>query len=102
MLIYIVLITKCKKFNNVNDLQVMDGCHSKVVNMVTSVPRGSVLGLQLFIQYTVKFSSYFKTGFVDSTFEFFLSYCRNSSVSCSSFLFSNWVLGFLVSGPITC
>ena len=53
---------------NVNYLQVMDGCHSKVVNMVSSVPQGSVLGLQLFLQYTVKFSSYFKTGFVDSTF----------------------------------
>ena len=35
----------------------VDGCRSKLVNMVSGVPQGSVLGLQLFLLYTAELFS---------------------------------------------
>ena len=38
----------------------MDGCRSKLVNVVSGVPQGSVLGLLLFLQYTSELFSILK------------------------------------------
>ena len=35
----------------------VDGCHSKLVNVVSGVPRGSILGPQLFLLYTAELFS---------------------------------------------
>ena len=35
----------------------VDGCRSKLVNMVSGVPQGCVLGQQFFLLYTVELSS---------------------------------------------
>ena len=49
----------------------VDGCHIELVNMVSGVPQGSVLGLQLFLLYTAELFSIVKNklyGYVcDST-----------------------------------
>ena len=35
----------------------VDGCRTKLVNVVTGVPQGSVLGTQLFVLYTAELFS---------------------------------------------
>ena len=42
---------------------VVDGCRSKLVNVVTGVPRGSVLGPQLFLLYTAELFSIMENKF---------------------------------------
>ena len=43
--------------SNWSQCVVVDGCHSKLVNVVLRVPQGSVLGLQLFLLYTAELFS---------------------------------------------
>ena len=40
--------------SNRSQYVVVDGCWSKLVNMVSGVPQGSVLGQQLFLLYTTE------------------------------------------------
>ena len=43
--------------SNRSQYVVVDGCRSTLVNVVSGVPQGSVLGLQLFLLYTAKLFS---------------------------------------------
>ena len=43
--------------SNRSQYVVVDGCHSKLVNVVSGVPQGSVLGPQLFLLYTAELFS---------------------------------------------
>ena len=43
--------------SNRSQYVVVDGCHSKLINVVLGVPQGSVLGLQLFLLYTAEIFS---------------------------------------------
>ena len=43
--------------SNRSQYVVMDGCHSKLVNVVSGVPQGSVLGQQLFLLHTAELFS---------------------------------------------
>ena len=44
--------------SNRSQYVVVDGCRSKLINMVSGVPQGSVLGPQLFLLYNaVRFSN---------------------------------------------
>ena len=48
----------------------VDGCHSKLVNVVSGVPQGSVLGLLLFLLYTSELFSILENkliGFADDS-----------------------------------
>ena len=47
-------------FSNRSQYVVVDGCGSKLVNVVSGVPQGSVLCLQLFLLYTAEFFSIVK------------------------------------------
>ena len=43
--------------SNRSQYVVVDGCRSKLVNMVSGVPQGSVMGPQLFLLYTAELFS---------------------------------------------
>ena len=43
--------------SNRSQYVMVDGCRSKLVNVVSGVPQGSVLGLQLFLLYTAELFS---------------------------------------------
>ena len=43
----------------------MDGCRSKLVNVVSGVPQGSVLGQLLFFQYTSELFSILENELID-------------------------------------
>ena len=47
-----VLSVLTQFLSNRSQYVVVDGCHSKLVNVVSRVPQGSVLGPQLFLLYT--------------------------------------------------
>ena len=56
--------------SNRSQYVMVDGCHSKLVNMASGVTRGSVLGLQLFLLYTAKLFSKVKNkllGYADDS-----------------------------------
>ena len=44
-------------FSNQSQYVAVDGCHSKLVNVVSGVPQGSVLGILLFLLYTAELFS---------------------------------------------
>ena len=52
-----VLSVLAQFLSNRSQYVVVDGCRSKLVNVVLGVPRGSVLGAQLFLLYTTELSS---------------------------------------------
>ena len=43
--------------SNRSQYVVVNGCHSKLLNVVSGVPQGSVLGPQLFLLYTAELFS---------------------------------------------
>ena len=56
--------------SNRSQLVLVDGCRSKLVNVVSAVPQGSVLGLLLFLQYTSELFSILENkliGFADDS-----------------------------------
>ena len=52
-----VLSVLTQFLSNRSQYVVVDGCRSKLVNVVSGVPQGSVLGPQLFILYTAELFS---------------------------------------------
>ena len=52
-----VLSVLSQFLTNRSQYVVVDGCRSKLVNVVSWVPQGSVLGLQLFFLFTAELSS---------------------------------------------
>ena len=52
-----VLSVLTQFLSNRSQYVVMDGCRSKLVNMVSGVPQGSILGQQLFLLYTAELFS---------------------------------------------
>ena len=52
------MLSVLKQFlSNRSQYVVVDGCRSKLVNVVSGVPQGNVLGPQLFILYTAEIFS---------------------------------------------
>ena len=52
-----VLSVMTQFLSNRSQYVVVDGCHSKLVNVVSGVPQGSVLGLLLFLFHTAELFS---------------------------------------------
>ena len=52
-----MLFVPTQFLSNRSQYVVVDGCHSKLVNVVSGVPQGSVLGLPLFFLYTAELFS---------------------------------------------
>ena len=52
-----VLSVLTQFLSNQSQYVVVDGCRSKLVNVVSGVPQGSVLGSQLFLLYTAELFS---------------------------------------------
>ena len=52
-----VLSVLTQFLSNRSQYVVVDGCCSKLVNVVSGVPQGSVLGLQLFLLHTAELFS---------------------------------------------
>ena len=62
----------------------VDGCRSKLVNVVSGVPQGSVLGLLLFLLYTSEFFSILENkliGYADDYFDGCCAIPRRQSCS---------------------
>ena len=51
--------------SNRSQYALVDGCHSKLVNAVSGVPQGSVLGLLLFLLYTSELFSILENKLID-------------------------------------
>ena len=58
-----VLSVLTQFLSNRSQFAVVDGCRSKLVNVVSGVSQGSVLGPQLFLLDTAVISLYWKTSF---------------------------------------
>ena len=52
-----VLSVLTQFLSNRSQYVVVDGCRSELVNVVSGVPQGSILGLLLFLLYTAELSS---------------------------------------------
>ena len=52
-----VLSVLMQFLSNRSQFVLVDGCRNKLVNIVSGVPQGSVLGLLLFLLYTLEFFS---------------------------------------------
>ena len=52
-----MLSVQTQFLSNRSQYVVVDGCHGKLVNVVSGVPRGSILGLLLFLLYIAELFS---------------------------------------------
>ena len=52
-----VLSVLTQFLSNRSQYVVVDGCRSKLINMLSGMPQGSVLGLQLYLMYTTELFS---------------------------------------------
>ena len=68
----------------------VDGCNSKLVNVVSGVPQGSVLGPLLFLLYTSELFSILDNKLI--------GYADGSTDSCCAFP-RDWSCSSIVPGP---
>ena len=54
VVLLVLLLVLTQFLSNRSQYVVVDGCRSKLVNVVSGVPQGSVLGPQLFLLYTAE------------------------------------------------